>query len=114
MKTIPKMKTTPKNEDDFVKLWLGALIPRSPFLSACLSVCPSSKEKNKKKYRTLQNFAKPYKTLKDDKIMGFQPVLSLMRTVKEASAICRIFLDGVVIFLQMLTVSALKTIEAKS
>ena len=113
MKTIPKMKTTPKNEDDFVKLWLGALIPRSPFLSVCRLVCPSSK-KYKKKYKTLQNFAKPYKTLKDDKIMGFQPVLSLMRTVKEASAICRIFLDGVVIFLKMLTVTALKPFEAKS
>ena len=69
-----------------VNLRLGALIPRSVGLSVCLSGCLSSKNYKK--------ITKLYKTLKGDKIRGFQPNLSLMKTVKEASAICRSFLDG--------------------
>ena len=68
-----------------IKLRLGALIPRSG-LSVGLSdrQCLSSKN-YKKNHKTLQNFAKRYKTF--------------WKTVKEASAVCRSFLDGVVIFI---------------
>ena len=44
-----------------------------------------------------------------DKIRGFQPDLSFMKTVKEASAVCRSFLDGVVIFRMRGRVTELKT-----
>ena len=61
------------------KLRLGASIPRS----VGLSVCRSSKN-YKKNYKTLQNITKGYKTFG--------------KTVEEALAVCRSFLDGVDIF----------------
>ena len=85
-----------------VKLRLGALIPRSVCLSVCRSVgrsvCPPKITKN---YKTLQNFTKHYKTLENDKIW-IPHSLSCVKTVKEASALCRSFLDGVVIFIYFL------------
>ena len=82
-----------------VKLRLGALIPRSVGrsvglsvgLSVCRSVCPPQN------YKTLQNPTKHSRASKK----GFCPFPSpicFVQTVKEASAICRSFLDGVVIF----------------
>ena len=74
------------------KLRLGALIPRS----VGLSVCRSSKN-YKKNYKTLQNITKCYKTLQIIEIRS-PPPLSVIKTVKEATAVCQSFLDGVVIF----------------
>ena len=66
------------------KLRLGASIPRSVGLSVCWLVCWSVLQKLQKIYKTLQNLTKRYKTFG--------------KTVKEALAVCRSFLDGVVIF----------------
>ena len=65
------------------------------------SVCPP---KLTKKYKTLHNLSKHYKTLKDIEIRSFcththTHTLSFMNTIKEASAVCRSFLDGVIISL---------------
>ena len=80
----------------FVKLRLEALIPRCVSLSVCLSVSPQKITNN---YKTLQNITKSYKTLKYGVfVLPPPPSLSLMKTVKEASAVCQSFLDGVVIF----------------
>ena len=78
----------------FVKLWLGALIPRS----VCLSVCLLVLQKLQKK---LQNLTKPCKMLQNNEMRSFVPLPPFLevKTVKEASAVCRSFLDGVVIFL---------------
>ena len=77
------------------KIRLGALIPRSVCWSVCRSVCLSV-GLSSKNYKKLQNFVKPYKTLKEGNIRGFQPVLALMETLKEVQ---QSFLDGVFIFL---------------
>ena len=88
-----------------VKLRLGALIPRSVCLSViCCTVCPPKITKN---YKTLQNLSKHYKTLENYKTRYFCPLppphtLLCVKTVKEASTVCRCFLDGVVIFLSCL------------
>ena len=86
----------------FFKLRLGALmVSLSVCLSVGLSVSRSSKnyKKNTKLYKTLQNSTKQYKTLQNIEIKSFcPPPFSAVKTVKEASAVCRSFLDGVVIF----------------
>ena len=84
----------------FFKLRLGALIPRSVCRSVGRSVGRSVLQKYKKIYKTLQNITNQYKTLKNIEMKNFWPLTpSSMKTVKEALALCRSFLDGVVIFL---------------
>ena len=91
----------------FVKLRLEALIPRCVSLSVCLSVSPPKITNNyktlqniAKRYKTLQNTTKHYKTLQNIEIKSFCPPFSAVKTVKEASAVCRSFIDGVVIIVQ--------------
>ena len=71
-----------------VKPQLGALIPRS----VCRSVRTPKIIEN---YKTFQNFKK---TAENIEIRIPPHSLSCVKTAKEASAECRSFLDGVVIF----------------
>ena len=48
--------------------------------------------------QNIQIITKQCKKLKDIEIRSFCPPLSFMKTVKEAMAVCRSFLAGVVIF----------------
>ena len=92
------MRRTTRAQGNIFKLWLGALIPRSVGLSVGLSVLQNYK-KIIKLYKTLQNSTKHYKTLQNIEIKSFcPPPFSAVKTVKEVSAVCRSFLDGVVIF----------------
>ena len=85
-----------------------ALIPMCVCLSVCLFVGRSvlqnlqQQQKITKPCKTLQNFTKRYKMLQmlqNIEIRSFctPHSLSLMKTFKEASAVCRSFLEGVVI-----------------
>ena len=71
----------------------------------CLSVCLLVVQK-------LQNFTNLYKTLRNNKVCS--PNLTYdVKTVKEASAVCRSFLDGVVIFLMTSHLNSHRTTDIK-
>ena len=82
---ISSFCTPLSTESSFFKAPAGALIPRSF-----------------KNYKKIQNFTKHYKSIQNTKEYSnkeFLPPTSLfIKTVKEALAVCRSFLDGVVIF----------------
>ena len=78
-------------------LRLGALIPRSVG-----QLVGRSSKNSKKHYKTLKSITKRYKTLVQiieirSPPLTASPPLSVIKTVNEATAVCRSFLDGVVI-----------------
>ena len=66
---------------------------RSFKTKVCWSVCPPKITKNTKLYKTLQINTKHWNILK-----FLPPTPSFMNTIKEALAVCRSFLDRIVIF----------------